>query len=139
MCVFVCVCVCVCVCPCASVCVCVSVFICICVYVCVCAHVHSCVNSSMSLEELTAGIGGGPLPVIMSLMLSSQATLDLPTHQDMLQLAGNLIAGQSPLLCWILDHCCRLNTIVVVVVMLRHAAAGWQPYCKSVTLAVLDP
>ncbi|XP_076466851.1 LOW QUALITY PROTEIN: huntingtin-like [Babylonia areolata] len=52
-------------------------------------------SSSMSLEELTAGIGGGPLPVILSLMLSTQATLDLPTHQDMLQLAGNLIAGSA--------------------------------------------
>ncbi|KAL8615828.1 hypothetical protein ACOMHN_048536 [Nucella lapillus] len=52
-------------------------------------------SSSMSLEELTTGIGGGPLPVILSLMLSTQATLDLSTHQDMLQLAGNLIAGSA--------------------------------------------
>ena len=52
-------------------------------------------SSSLSLEELTAGIGGGPLQVILSLMLSTQATLDLSTHQDMLQFAGNLIAGKS--------------------------------------------
>ncbi|KAK7109044.1 hypothetical protein V1264_013160 [Littorina saxatilis] len=52
-------------------------------------------SSSLSLEELTAGIGGGPLQVILSLMLFTQATLDLSTHQDMLQFAGNLIAGSA--------------------------------------------
>lgn len=52
-------------------------------------------SSTLSLEELTSGIGGGPLQVILSMMLSTQSTLDLSTHQDMLQLAGNLIAGSA--------------------------------------------
>ena len=47
-----------------------------------------------SMEELTSTAGGGPLPIVLSLMLSSQAGLELTTHQDLLQLAGNMVAGQ---------------------------------------------
>ncbi|XP_005093645.2 huntingtin [Aplysia californica] len=51
--------------------------------------------SASSMDELTAASGGGPLPIVMSLMLSSQAGLELTTHQDLLQLAGNLVAGAA--------------------------------------------
>ena len=49
------------------------------------------------MEELTSTAGGGPLPIVLSLMLSAQAGLELTTHQDLLQLAGNIVAGQYPL------------------------------------------
>ncbi|XP_071090376.1 huntingtin-like isoform X1 [Haliotis cracherodii] len=52
-------------------------------------------SSTFSLEELTSGSGGGPLPVILALLLSSPAALDLSTHQDLIQLAGNLLAGSA--------------------------------------------
>ncbi|RUS73694.1 hypothetical protein EGW08_018541 [Elysia chlorotica] len=51
--------------------------------------------SASSMEELTSTAGGGPLPIVLSLMLSSQAGLELTTHQDLLQLAGNMVAGAA--------------------------------------------
>ena len=45
------------------------------------------------MDELTAVGGGGPLPIVMSLMLSTPAGLEITTHNDLLQLAGNLAAG----------------------------------------------
>ncbi|GFO37998.1 huntingtin-like [Plakobranchus ocellatus] len=51
--------------------------------------------SASSMEELTSTAGGGPLPIVLSLMLSSQAGLELTTHQDLLLLAGNMIAGAA--------------------------------------------
>ncbi|XP_041368406.1 huntingtin-like isoform X2 [Gigantopelta aegis] len=52
-------------------------------------------SSTFSLEDLTTGSGGGPVPVILALLVSSPTVLDLSTHQDVLQLAGNLIAGSA--------------------------------------------
>lgn len=46
-----------------------------------------------SMDELTSASGGGPLPVVMALMLSSPAGLELTTLQDLMQLAGNLVSG----------------------------------------------
>ncbi|CAG5125625.1 unnamed protein product, partial [Candidula unifasciata] len=51
--------------------------------------------SASSMDELTSASGGGPLPIVLSLMLASQAGLELTTHQDLLQLAGNLVAGAA--------------------------------------------
>ncbi|KAH9487495.1 hypothetical protein Btru_075739 [Bulinus truncatus] len=51
--------------------------------------------SASSMDELTSASGGGPLPIVLSLLLSSQAGLELTTHQDLLQLAGNLICGAA--------------------------------------------
>lgn len=50
--------------------------------------------STLSLEELTSG-SGGLLPIILSLLTSSQVTLDLSSHQSALRLTGNLIAGKK--------------------------------------------
>ncbi|XP_060568114.1 huntingtin-like isoform X3 [Ruditapes philippinarum] len=52
-------------------------------------------SSTFSLDELTSSTGGGPLPLILSLLTSSSVTLDLTTHQMVLQLAGNLVAGSA--------------------------------------------
>jgi len=49
--------------------------------------------STFSLEELTSSSGGGPLSILLALLTSTNAMLDLNTHQVALQLAGNLIAG----------------------------------------------
>ncbi|CAL1538264.1 unnamed protein product [Lymnaea stagnalis] len=51
--------------------------------------------SASSMDELTSASGGGPLPIVLSLMLSSQAGLELTTHQDLLELAGNLVCGAA--------------------------------------------
>ncbi|XP_055860312.1 huntingtin-like [Biomphalaria glabrata] len=51
--------------------------------------------SASSMDELTTASGGGPLPIVLSLLFSSQAGLELTTHQDLLQLAGNLICGAA--------------------------------------------
>ena len=50
--------------------------------------------AALSLEELSLGAGGGALPVILSVITSSAIAMDLAAHQDTLQLAGNLFAGQ---------------------------------------------
>ncbi|XP_070540509.1 huntingtin-like isoform X2 [Ptychodera flava] len=52
-------------------------------------------TSTVSLEELNTGSGGGVLPLILSLLTSSSLPLDLSTHQDALLLAGNLMAGAA--------------------------------------------
>ncbi|XP_053407184.1 huntingtin-like isoform X2 [Mercenaria mercenaria] len=52
-------------------------------------------SSTFSLDELTSSTGGGPLPLILSLLTSSAVTFDLSTHQMVLQLAGNLVAGSA--------------------------------------------
>ena len=48
---------------------------------------------NLNLDELTSGSGGGSLPIILSLVTSSAVMMDLSAHQDALQLAGNLFAG----------------------------------------------
>ncbi|KAL4231691.1 hypothetical protein ACF0H5_009269 [Mactra antiquata] len=52
-------------------------------------------SSTFSIDELTSSSGGGPLPMILSLLTSTSVTLDLTTHQMALQLAGNLVAGSA--------------------------------------------
>ncbi|KAL5022595.1 hypothetical protein ScPMuIL_001750 [Solemya velum] len=52
-------------------------------------------SSTFSLDDLDAGSGGGPLPIVLSLLTSSEVALDLAAHQDALQLAGNLVAGAA--------------------------------------------
>ena len=49
--------------------------------------------SGLSVEELGAGSGSGPLPIVLSLLTSSSLALDLTAHQDALHLTGNLFAG----------------------------------------------
>ncbi|XP_013398873.1 huntingtin [Lingula anatina] len=51
-------------------------------------------TSSISVDELTSS-GCGPLSIVLSLLTSSVAALDIAAHQDALQLAGNLFAGAS--------------------------------------------
>ncbi|XP_078588724.1 huntingtin-like isoform X3 [Branchiostoma floridae x Branchiostoma japonicum] len=55
----------------------------------------SSVSSQLSMEESITGSGGGPLPMVLSLLLSSWLPLDLAAHQDALLLAGNLLAGAA--------------------------------------------
>ncbi|KAL3864910.1 hypothetical protein ACJMK2_006556 [Sinanodonta woodiana] len=52
-------------------------------------------SSSLSLDELNPGSGGGPLPIVLSLLTSSSVSHDIASHQTALQLAGNLIAGAA--------------------------------------------
>ena len=80
--------------------------------------------STLSLEELTSGSGGGLLPIILSLLTSSQVTLDLASHQSALQLAGNLIAGKKnePAHCKESDqpvHLCSLIRVFVGPIVCR--------------------
>ncbi|KAK3095770.1 hypothetical protein FSP39_018831 [Pinctada imbricata] len=51
--------------------------------------------SSSSLEELSAGSGGGPLTILLCLLTSTSVSLDLLAHNDALQFAGNLVAGSA--------------------------------------------
>ena len=57
--------------------------------------------SALSLDELSSGSAGGPLPIILSVLTASPIALDFSAHQDALQLAGNLFAGE-----------CESNTVV---------------------------
>lgn len=50
-----------------------------------------------SMDELTSAGGGGALPIVMALMLSSPVGLDLATLQDLMQLSGNLVSGAGSL------------------------------------------
>lgn len=43
---------------------------------------------------MSAGSGGGPLTIILPLLMSTNVSLDLATHSDTLQFAGNLVAGK---------------------------------------------
>ncbi|XP_050396465.2 huntingtin [Patella vulgata] len=52
-------------------------------------------SSTFSLEELSSSTGGGPLPMVISVLMSSSVALDLSAHQDVLQLTGNLMAGSA--------------------------------------------
>ncbi|XP_077992227.1 huntingtin-like [Glandiceps talaboti] len=52
-------------------------------------------TSTVSLEELNTGSGGGALPLVLSLLTSSSLPLDLSAHQDALLLAANLMAGAA--------------------------------------------
>lgn len=49
----------------------------------------------MSPEELAGGTGCGSLPLVVSLLTSSVAMLDLAAQHDMLQLATNLLLGEE--------------------------------------------
>ncbi|XP_056004424.1 huntingtin-like isoform X2 [Ostrea edulis] len=50
-------------------------------------------SSTFSVDEMSAGSGGGPLTIILPLLMSTNVSLDLATHSDTLQFAGNLVAG----------------------------------------------
>ncbi|ESO95031.1 hypothetical protein LOTGIDRAFT_160793 [Lottia gigantea] len=52
-------------------------------------------SSTFSLEELSSATGSGPLPMILSILMSSPVGLDISSHQDVLQLTGNLMAGSA--------------------------------------------
>ncbi|XP_061171379.1 huntingtin-like isoform X1 [Saccostrea echinata] len=50
-------------------------------------------SGTFSLDEMSAGSGGGALTIILPLLTSSNVSLDLAAHSDTLQFAGNLVAG----------------------------------------------
>lgn len=53
-------------------------------------------STSSATEEISVNVGtsgGGPLSLVLSLLTSSRVTLDLGAQVDLLQLAGNLLAG----------------------------------------------
>ncbi|XP_030848870.1 huntingtin [Strongylocentrotus purpuratus] len=52
-------------------------------------------GSGVSPEELAGGTGCGSLPLVVSLLTSSVAMLDLAAQHDMLQLATNLLLGAA--------------------------------------------
>lgn len=54
--------------------------------------------SSMGLDDVLSGYGGGTLPIILDILTSSHISLDLSAHQDALVLAGNLFSG-TPKFC----------------------------------------
>nr|CAM12495.1 Huntingtin [Branchiostoma floridae] len=54
-----------------------------------------CVKHLSTTCVSITGSGGGPLPMVLSLLLSSWLPLDLAAHQDALLLAGNLLAGAA--------------------------------------------
>lgn len=51
--------------------------------------------STYSIDEMTAGSGGGLLTIVLSLLTSHMVSLDITAHNDALKLAGNLVAGKS--------------------------------------------
>ena len=75
------------------------------------ANILTWFSSTFSLEELTNSSGGGPLPTVLALLTGTGLTLDLTSHQQALQVAGNLIAGGASFVDCDFVHVCHFLTI----------------------------
>ncbi|KAK3589444.1 hypothetical protein CHS0354_020780 [Potamilus streckersoni] len=87
-------------------------------------------SSSLSLDELNPGSGGGPLPIILSLLISSSVSHDIASHQTALQLAGNLIAGAA--------YKCLRSPDDVVCTSGQPDEVSWLVISDRVLAAIID-